>query len=135
MSIASLTDEISRLSLSIQEYLEKHNSGQPDFTANSPLVPETREYETLRNRLNDAAQDLTRLVNGPKNIFRTWSWSMTDLSAIQAATSLKLYEHVPTDNVGATVKEIATKAGIDEDRTSRILKMLGTYRIFEEVRP
>ncbi|KAL6707288.1 hypothetical protein ACN47E_004276 [Coniothyrium glycines] len=133
MSIDSLTKELSRLSSSITAYLDENHHAQPDFTAQSALVPETRQYEALRNQLNDVAQDLLRLVNGPKNIFRTWSWSMTDLSAIQVALSRRFYDLVPTDNIGATAKEIAAKSGIDEDRTSRVLKMLGTYRIFEEV--
>jgi hypothetical protein len=135
MSIVSLTEQVSKLSASISSYLEDNRLAQPDFTAQSVSVPETREYEALRNQLNDAAQDLIRLVNGPKNILRTWTWSVTDLAALQVALSRKFYEIVPTDNAGATASEIAEKAGMNEDRTSRILKMLATYRIFEEVCP
>lgn len=33
---------------------------------------------------------------------------------------------------GASVKQIAEKAGMDEDRTARILRLLATHRIFQE---
>ena len=34
---------------------------------------------------------------------------------------------------GASAAEIAEKAGMDEDRTARVLRLLATQRIFEEV--
>ncbi|KAF7452378.1 Sterigmatocystin 8-O-methyltransferase [Pyrenophora tritici-repentis] len=70
------------------------------------MVPETREYEALRNQMNNAILDLYLLVNGPKNIFRTQNY---------------------------LVAALAERAGMDENRTARFPKILATQRIFEEV--
>jgi hypothetical protein len=131
-SIASLAEQVSKLSASINSYLNTKGHGQPDFTPDSVELPETREYEALRNLFNDAVLDLHRLVNGPKNIFRTQGYAFGDNAAVQVALGRKYFELVPVDNVGLTAAELAKKAGMDEDRTNRYLKMLATHRIFEE---
>ncbi|KNG51752.1 sterigmatocystin 8-o-methyltransferase precursor [Stemphylium lycopersici] len=133
VSIASLADRVSALSKSITSYIDTSGYGQPNFTRSSPAVPETAEYEALRNQLNDAVLDLHRLVNGPKNLFRTQGYSCADAATTQVALSRKYFEHVPADDTGISAAELAEKAGMDEDRTNRFLKMLATQRVFEEV--
>ncbi|KNG52883.1 sterigmatocystin 8-o-methyltransferase precursor, partial [Stemphylium lycopersici] len=104
----------------------------PDFSCNSAPLPETPQWENLRDQLNDAAHDLLRLVNGPKNDLRRWTWSILDLSAMQVALSCKLFERIPNDTVGWTAAEVARAVQVDEGFIQRILKMLATHRIFEE---
>ncbi|KAF1848831.1 S-adenosyl-L-methionine-dependent methyltransferase [Cucurbitaria berberidis CBS 394.84] len=132
VSIASLAADISALSMRVSSYLDANYHGQPDFTPTSVALPETPEFEALRNQVNDSALDLLRLVNGPKNTFRTLFFSHMDLAAAQVALSQKFFEHVPDDKVGISAAEVAMRAGMDEDRTTRLLKMLATHRIFEE---
>ncbi|KAF1828286.1 S-adenosyl-L-methionine-dependent methyltransferase [Decorospora gaudefroyi] len=132
-SITTLADQTFKLLASIISYLNANGHAQPHFTAASAELPETSEYEALRNQFNDTVLDLHRLVNGPKNILRTQGYSFGDHAAIQIALSRKYFELVPVDVVGLTAAELAKKAGMDEDRTSRILKVLATQRIFEEV--
>jgi hypothetical protein len=132
-SIVSLADEVAKVSAQINAYLVDKKHAQPDFTSSSPSVPETYDYQSLRNQLNDAALDLLRLVNGPKNIFRTMTFSHTDLAAVQVALRRNFFHSVPDDNVGLSASEVAKAAGMDEDRATRILKMLATHRIFTEV--
>jgi hypothetical protein len=131
-SIGSLAEQVSELSSSITSYLDTNGHKLPDFLPDSTELPETREYEALRNQFNDAVLDLHRLVNGPKNILRTQGYAFGDCAAYQVALSRNYFELVPVDNVGLTSTELAKKAGMDEDRTNRILKMLATQRIFEE---
>jgi hypothetical protein len=131
-SIVSLADRVAKVSTRINAYLVDKKHAQPNFSAQSPSVPETHGYQNLRNQLNDAALDLLRLTNGPKNIFRTMTFSYTDLAAVQVALRRKFFYSVPEDNVGLSASEIAKAAGMDEDRATRILKMLATHRIFEE---
>jgi hypothetical protein len=132
-SIANLADRVSKVSTQITAYLEKNKHAHPDFTPGSAVLPETSAYESLRNQLTDATTDLLRLTNGPKNMFRTMSLWHTDLAATQVALRRKFFEYVPNDNVGLSVSEIAKAASMDVDRANRILKMLATHRIFEEV--
>lgn len=132
-SIASLADRVFKVSSQINTYLDENNHAQPNFTSQSPTLPETYDYQYLRNQLSDAALDLVRLANGPKNTFRTWTFSHTDLAAAQVALRRKFFQSVPEDGVGLPASDIANAAFMDVDRTTRILKMLVTHRIFEEV--
>jgi hypothetical protein len=131
-SIASLAEQVSKLSASINLYLNTNGHQQPNFSLDSAELPETREYEALRNRFNDVVLDLHRLVNGPKNIFRTQGYAFGDCAAYQIALTRKYFKLIPVDNVGVSAADLAKEAGMDEDRTNRILKMLATQRIFEE---
>jgi hypothetical protein len=132
-SIATLANRVSKISTQINGYLTDNNHAHPDFTPQSPTVPETFQYQTLRNQLSDAALDLLRLVNGPKNTFRTLTFSHTDLAATQVALRRKFFHHIPNNAIGLSASALATATSMDVDRTSRILKMLATHRIFEEV--
>lgn len=132
-SFANLAGRVSKVSSQITAYLEKHEHAHPDFTPTSAVLPETYAYESLRNELTDATMDLMRLANGPKNVFRTMSFWHTDLAATQVALRRKFFDHVPDDNVGLSASEVARATSMDVDRANRILKMLATHRIFEEV--
>ena len=120
VSIASLADRVSKVSSQINAYLEKHDYEHPNFNSTSPSLPETYTYESLRNQLSDAALDLLRLTNGPKNIFRTLTFSHTDLAAAQVALRRNFFHHVPDNNIGLTASEIAKAAAMEEDRTTRV---------------
>jgi hypothetical protein len=133
VSIVGLADRVYKLSTQIKTYLDDGRHAHPDFTSNSALLPESPGYDRLRNQLTDAAMDLLRLTQGPKNILRTMSFSHTDLAATQVALSRNFFRLVPDDNVGLSASEIATATSMDDDRANRVLKMLATHRIFEEV--
>ncbi|KAI3333406.1 O-methyltransferase-domain-containing protein [Ustulina deusta] len=141
-SIAALAERISSLSSQLSSYLASNSFPEPRFIPDAGSVPETREYEALRAPLNDAALDLLRLINGPKSTLRQFFFSQYDLAALQIALDRRLFDHVPLPPVSsdgsapplkAGVAEIAEKAGMDTDRAGRVMKMLATHRIFEEV--
>jgi hypothetical protein len=131
-SITSLANRLVDLSESLDLHLRERGHEPPDFSCNSAPLPETPQWETLRDQLNDTAHDLLRLVNGPKNDLRRWTWSIMDLSAMQVALSCKLFERIPNDTVGWTAAEVARAVQVEEGFIQRILKMLATHRIFEE---
>ncbi|KAF2728854.1 putative O-methyltransferase [Polyplosphaeria fusca] len=140
ISILALARCISSLSSQICSYLTSNSFSEPKFTPNTGSVPETPEYEALRAPLNDAALDLLRLVNGPKNTLQKLFFTQFDLAAFQIALDRRFFDYVPLSSgtfgngAGkASVVEIAQKAGMDVDRTGRVLKMLATHRIFAEV--
>jgi hypothetical protein len=133
VSIATLADRVSEVSGQITAYLDKNKYAHPNFTRESTTIPEAYEYDILRNQLHDAAFDLLRLASGPKRVFRTMSFWHTDLAAVQVALCRNFFRSVPDDDVGLSATEIAEAAGMDVDRATRVLKMLATHRIFEEV--
>jgi hypothetical protein len=51
---------------------------------------------------------------------------------MQVALNRKYFDLLPADNIGLTAAELALKAGMNEHRTTRVLKMLAKHRIFEE---
>lgn len=148
-SIASLAKKISELSGQISSFLSSSSQPEPNFSASATTLPETAEYEALRAPLNDAALDLLRLINGPKSSLRSLFFSHYDLAALQVALDRGFFDHVPLSasvancanlangngivKAGASVKQIAEKAGMDEDRTARILRLLATHRIFQQI--
>lgn len=131
-TLLALATEVQQLTTQIVNDLTAKNVPEPTFAITSETVPETPEQIVLRARLNDAARDLLRLVNGPRNDARTFVCYLYDLSAWQVACEFNFFEAVPEDGV-ASIKEIAEKAGMDEDRVGRFLRMLATDRVFEEV--
>lgn len=147
ISIVSLANQISQLSTKLSHHFTSSSQHEPNFSSSSPSVPETPEYEALRAQLNDAALDLLRLVNGPKSTLRSLFFTHYDLAALQVALDRRFFHHVPLPSavVGeqsengqklvpdVSAAELAEKAGMDEDRTARVLRLLGTHRIFEEV--
>lgn len=148
VSISFLAKKISHLSEQLSSYLSATSQPEPNFSVSLATVPETPEYEALRAPLNDAANDLIRLVNGPKSTLRSFFFSHYDLAALQIALDRRFFNHVPLPSEatvgdgskkqkivqrGASAAEVAEKAGMDEDRTARVLKFLATHRIFEEV--
>jgi hypothetical protein len=148
-SISELTERITQLTTQLSTYLTSSSQPNPSFTASSYDAPETVEYEVLRAPLNDALLDLLRLINGPKGSLRGYFLFQYDLAALQVALDRKFFHHVALpasgtdhDNLhngnqptkeGTSVAEVAEKAGMDVDRTGRILRLLATHRIFEYV--
>ena len=70
-SITSLALQAATLSGAITSYLHDGGYTQPDFSPSSPALPETSEYDALRDKFNDAARDLIRLINSPENFPQT----------------------------------------------------------------
>ena len=148
-SIGSLVEEISCLSARISRYLNTSSQAHPTSGAVTTALPDTDEFEAVRAPLNDAALDLLRLVNGPERTLRSFFFSHYDLAALQVALDRGFFKHVPLPEVGvksdaqgivdnpsarsASIQQIADKAGMDPDRTARVMGLLATHRIFQRV--
>jgi hypothetical protein len=113
-------------------YLETNNLDEPNLTSSSPPYPTTEEYTGIANQLTDAAQDLVLLARGPIEWMRVRLSVHQDLAAWQVALHFGYFDIVP---VGETIsiQDIAKDAGMDVDRTRRIIKMLATQSCFREI--
>jgi hypothetical protein len=131
-TLLALATEVQHLTTQIVNDLNAKKVPEPTFQIDSQSIPETLEHIDLRARLNDAARDLLRLVNGPRNDARTFVCYLYDLAAWQVACEFDFFEAIP-ETGKATIEEIAEKAGMDEDRVGRFLRMLASDRVFEEV--
>ncbi|EAW12174.1 putative O-methyltransferase [Aspergillus clavatus NRRL 1] len=131
-AIALLAKEICEVCSQLSSYPIAAIERKPGFSAVYTDVPKTPEYESLRARLNDTTLDLLCLVNGPKSTLRTFAFSHYDLAALQIAVERGFFNHVPLQG-SVNAAKVAERAGMDEDRTTRLLSFLATRRIFEEV--
>lgn len=113
-------------------YLEEKDLQEPDFSASSAPHPENSDYDAIRNDLNQAANDLSLLATGPLQWIRTFCCCHHDLAAWQVALRFKYFTIVPLDRP-ISVKEMASKAQMDEDRLRRVMKFLTTQRCFQEI--
>lgn len=130
--ILELAHKIPKLTELIVEYLEARNLPNPSYDPQY-RAPETPEFEALLAPLNEATQDLARLVNGPIRYLTSIMLAHYDLAAYQAALEFGVFEVVPL-GAGESIllKNLAAKVKLDEDRTRRITKLLTTQRIFVE---
>jgi len=131
-TLLQLANEVQQLTTRIVNDLAEKKIAEPSFAVDSNPLPESPEHIEIRDRLNDAARDLLRLVNGPLNDARTFVCSLYDLAAWQVACDFNFFEAIPEQG-SASIKEISEKVGIDEDRVGRFLRILTTDRVFEEV--
>ncbi|KAI0198017.1 putative O-methyltransferase [Astrocystis sublimbata] len=114
------------------KYLEDTGYSEPNFADSGFSYPRSREYDKIRMNLTEAAQDTILLANGPMNWLRTFFCHHHDLGAWQTALRFKYFSIVPLDKP-VSVSEMAEKAGMDEDRLRRIMKLLASQRCFQEV--
>jgi hypothetical protein len=130
--LLELASQIQDITSKIVENIAITQSQEPTFDVSSESLSLTPENVRLKEELNDAAQDLLRLVNGPKTNLVTSVCTIFDLAAWQVACEFGLFEAIPETGT-ASLPDIAHKVGVDEDRVGRILRILATDRMFEEV--
>jgi hypothetical protein len=133
-SLLSLGAQVSLLASQIHHHLQQTGQAQPDFATDSPEPAVDAEYESIRCSLNDVANDLLMLVNGPKLTYRHKLAAHWDLAAYQMAFDFALFQAIPVSGV-ASVHEIAAAVGLEEDHVARILRFLATERVFYEISP
>ena len=131
--LLKLAQQVSQLTASAVDLLQTNKYSQPSFSVTTGPVPETPEYDALCAALRDTADDLIQLVCGPKRTLRhALGWHF-DLAAWQVALESRFFQIVP-ESGSITLAELAKRAELDEDRTGRIMRLLITQRVFEELK-
>ncbi|XWW96275.1 hypothetical protein V2A60_004248 [Cordyceps javanica] len=133
-NLLALAKNIVQKTAAIVEYFEANGLSQPSFDASSPDTPNTTEYVAIYDSLQQSLDDLSMLVAGPKKFLRTFVCQANDLAALQVAFEFKLFHLVPAQG-DVSFHSLAFAAGLDVDRTARIMRMLMTQKIFAEKRP
>lgn len=124
--------EVLKRAEQIVSYLEKNNHDEPSLKPTSCSIPNDAAYEALRIPLNNAAEELLRLVNGPLNWLRLFFCTHHDLAAWQVALDFEFFKAVPLEG-SISLSEMAKVVGMDEDRIGRVMRLLVTQRVFVEV--
>lgn len=133
-SILALAQNILELTQDITKYLQANNLAAPTFALDSQDPPDTPEYCRLHATLKTSLEDLQRLIDGPRKWLRAFCCTGYDLGALQIALDFEFFQLIPAYG-DITLEDLAKKAGLDQDRTGRVIRQLMTYRFFEELRP
>ncbi|KAI0382394.1 S-adenosyl-L-methionine-dependent methyltransferase [Hypomontagnella monticulosa] len=133
-SILALAQNILELTQDMTKYLQVNGIAAPTFALDAGDPPNTPEYRKIHASLKTNLEDLSRLIDGPRKWLREFCCSGYDLGALQIALDFEFFTLIPADG-GLTLKELAEKAGLDLDRTSRVVRQLMTYKFFHEHTP
>ncbi|KAJ4305635.1 hypothetical protein N0V90_001166 [Kalmusia sp. IMI 367209] len=134
VSILGLAQNILDQTQEISKYFQSNNLISPTFALDSQEPPATPEYRRLHATLKTSLEDLQRLIDGPRKWLREFCCTGYDLGALQVALDFEFFQLVPAEG-GIPLDELAKKAGLDADRTGRVIRQLMTYRIFDERQP
>ena len=129
-----LGKKVSAISAAISKCYLESDTPEPSLEPTSTEVLETPEYSRLRASLNEAANELMLLVNGPKRTLRAFGCLHFDLAAFQTALEFDFFEAVPLDGT-ITLADLVKKLELSEGQVGRTLRLLATNRIFVESQP
>ena len=131
VSILGLAQGILELSQVMTQYFQANNLVAPTFDLESQDPPNTSEYRRLHAALKTSLEDLQRLIDGPRKWLRIFCCTGYDLGALQVALDFDFFQLVPAHGE-IHLDDLAAQAGLDIDRTTRVVRQLMTYRILEE---
>ncbi|RAH69805.1 putative O-methyltransferase [Aspergillus aculeatinus CBS 121060] len=120
-SIASNLDRITQIYTDLQQPL-------PSYEIDSPLDFPV-EVQQLRQKVLDATLQLQQLLLGPKESL--FLWARNNIGTIRAVSDFDLARSFPVGET-ATFAEIATTAGLPEQKVRRIIRHAATEGIFRE---
>ncbi|KAI1177723.1 S-adenosyl-L-methionine-dependent methyltransferase [Nemania sp. FL0916] len=134
VSMLMLAEDVLEQTKAVTQYLKHNGFAAPTFSPNSNLPPVTDEYMQLQNRLRSTIDDLQQLIDGPRRFLRSITTMGYDIAAFQIALDFNFFTLVPREG-HISLEDLAQRGGLDLDRTSRVVRMLTTYRVFEEKSP
>ncbi|GIK07514.1 hypothetical protein Aspvir_003180 [Aspergillus viridinutans] len=97
----------------------------------SKATDPSTEWSTSVVQLQQAAEELISLTASPRSVVRTLQLTHYDLVAYQVALEFDLFTAIPADGE-LSLAQVAEKAGIDEDRVARVLRLLALHGMFQE---
>lgn len=134
VSILGLAESVLEQAKHLTKYLQANDLAAPTFSPKSSSPPSEAGYRELQGSLRMALEDLQRLVDGPSLLYRQFLMRGYELAAFQIALDFDLFTLVPAEG-DISVVELARNAGLDENRTGRVVRLLITHRFFQECRP
>lgn len=132
--IIDLAEGILDTTKEVTKYLQSSNVALPSFSPRAEQLPRTKDLENLQARLRTQLEDLQLLVDGPPTFYRHFLVRGYEIAAFQIALDFDFFKLVPSEG-DISLEELAKKAGLDQDRTGRVIRLLITHCIFQEERP
>ena len=133
-SILRLAESILEDTKKVTKYLQVSNVALPTFSPTAEELPKTSDFQKLQARLRTHLEDLQLLIDGPPTFYRHFLMRGYEIAAFQIALDFGFFALVPAEgDIG--LEDLAGKAGLDQDRTGRIIRLLITHNFFQERRP
>jgi hypothetical protein len=82
--LLSLAGDVVKEVEALTSYVKAHSLEEPNFSYDSPELPESAEYLRIQARLSPLLEDLRRLVEGPRRTVRSMIGHSSDLTALQS---------------------------------------------------
>ena len=134
LSIIRLAEGILQNTREVTRYLQVSGVALPTFSPTAEKLPTTADFQKLQARLRTQLEDLKLLVDGPPTFYRHFLMRGYEIAAFQIALDFEFFTLVPAEgDIG--LEDLARKAGLDQDRTGRVLRLLITHHFFQESRP
>ncbi|KAL8856459.1 MAG: hypothetical protein Q9178_006929 [Gyalolechia marmorata] len=133
-SIVRLAERILEDTKEVTKYLQGSSIALPTFSPTAEQLPTTPDFQKLQARLKTQLEDLQLLVDGPATFYRHFLMRGYEIAAFQIALDFDFFTLVPGEG-DIKLEDLASKAGLDQDRTGRVMRLLITHRFFQESRP
>jgi hypothetical protein len=89
----------------------------------------------LRHKIIDLASQVTRIVGGPPTTINYMLSDYACSTAVSTCIEFEIFTKVPMDGSEITIDELQAHAGFSKDKLWRLMRILNTKHIFQEVRP
>ena len=133
-SILQLAESILENTKEVTKYLKLSQVPLPTFQQTAKALPTTPDFQKLQTQLKTQLEDLQLLIDGPPRFYRQFCMRGYEIGAFQVALDFEFFTLVPADGE-ISVGDLASKAGLDQDRVGRIMRILITHRFFQESKP
>ncbi|KAL8788411.1 MAG: hypothetical protein Q9195_007290 [Heterodermia aff. obscurata] len=130
-SLIGLAEKILKNTREVSEYLREASIALPTFSPTAEELPTTPAFQKLQARLRTQLEDLQLLVDGPPTFYRHFLMRGYEIGAFQIALDFGFFSLVPSEG-DIKLEDLASQAGLDQDRTGRIMRLLITHRFFQE---
>ncbi|KAL6788100.1 S-adenosyl-L-methionine-dependent methyltransferase [Trichoderma camerunense] len=122
--ILQLGDKIQSLAKSLADKIEREEGETTQY--------KRAEWDSLTIDLQNSIEELLLRVVRPKTFLHNLQLSHYDLVAFQVAFEFHLFDSVPLSG-HITLSELSKRAGMDEDRIGRVMRLLAIHGVFTEV--
>ncbi|KAG5748741.1 hypothetical protein H9Q70_008597 [Fusarium xylarioides] len=134
MQLVALAESILQQTRNISQYLKDHEHAEMTFDSVYSEPPNDPEFVQLQDSLKTSLEDLRFLADGPTRFYRSFFMTGYLLAAFQLVLDLRFFDLVPSDGA-ISFEELAEKAGLDADRTKRVVCYLATHHVFRVAQP
>lgn len=132
--ILRLAESILENTKEVTRYLQESCIALPTFSPTAEELPTKPDFQKLQARLRTQLEDLQLLIDGPSTFYRHFLMRGYEIAAFQIALDFYFFTLVPGEG-DIKLEDLASRAGLDQDRTGRVMRLLITHRFFQETRP